>query len=92
MSEGVLLMPSLLESIKKAAVDAVDASNPTAVLIGTIKSLDPVTMDIEQRLSLGPMQIIITKKISDLVVGDIVVILRVQGGQKYVIIDKVVNL
>ncbi|WP_153957397.1 DUF2577 family protein, partial [Clostridioides difficile] len=43
----------LLQIIKKAAMDAVETSNPMRVVFGTIESISPLRVKIEQKLSIG---------------------------------------
>ncbi len=38
----------LLQVIKKAAMDAVETSNPMQIAFGTIESLNPLVVKIEQ--------------------------------------------
>lgn len=87
-------MPDLLETIKKAAVDAVVASNPTSVVFGTVTATAPLRINLEQKLVLGTGQLIGTARVASegLLNGDKVILIRMQGGQQYVVLDKVVNL
>lgn len=129
-------MPNLLETIKTAAVEAVNASNPVAILFGTVVSVSPLKVNIEQRLTLDESHLILTSMVRDhqveisfddasiknivkdysmsdvagtdykltfqqkvknkvtiyngLKTGETVMLIQVQGGQKYVILDRVV--
>lgn len=84
-------MPSFIETIKKAALEAVEASKPCAVVFGTVASITPLKINVEQKLFLSDLQLIKTAAVSGaLQIGDKVLLLRVQGGQKYVIWDKVI--
>lgn len=88
---------NLLTTIKKAALEAVNASRPVNIVFGTLASLEPVTVYIEQKLVLDSSFLVVTKTIADrieneeLMVGDRLLLLQVQGGQRYVVIDKVVS-
>lgn len=42
----------LLQIIKKAAMDAVETSNPIQIAFGTIESVNPLVVKIEQKASL----------------------------------------
>ena len=42
----------LLQIIKKTAIDAVETSNPMQIAFGTIESLNPLVVKIEQKLSI----------------------------------------
>ncbi|MGK5512059.1 DUF2577 domain-containing protein [Brevibacillus formosus] len=91
---------SLLALIKQAATEAVDASNPVGVFFGTIKSTTPLEIDIDQRFVLTKEFLVLTEGTKELRYGDIilrpalkvgdrVVLLRIQGGQQYVVLEKV---
>jgi hypothetical protein len=82
---------NLIQLIKKAAVEAVEASKPAAVLFGTVKTVSPLSVYLEQKKTITEDFIVLTDKINNLVIGDCVVMLRMQGGQRYVILDKVVD-
>lgn len=116
-------MPNMVELIKIAAMDAVEASKPTAVVFGTVVSASPLEINIEQRLTLNAAQLILTSNVRDydlemtvehlteessghshaykgkkkfrvhngLAVGEQVMLFQMQGGQKYVVLDKVVK-
>lgn len=81
--------------VKKAALDAVNASQPTDFCFGKVISLDPLKISIDQKLILKKTQLVATERVmttSPLEIGDVVVLLQKQGGQKYLIMDKVVQL
>lgn len=122
-------MPDLLNTLKKAAMDAMSASNPTAIMFGTVSSADPLEVIVDQRFTLPadflviPESLIhfeinlhhsheytddtgtgtITKETKPalpekpivirrgLEAGDKLLLLRMQGGQKYIILDRVVD-
>ena len=131
-------MPDLVALIKKAAIEAVVASNPMGILFGQVMSIAPLKINVEQKLTLTDKQLILTKNVRDyeaemtvnhftnedsylntthshpdagansfdsthkheysgrkkftvhngLKAGDEVILLRMQGGQKYVVLDK----
>lgn len=111
----------MLDIIKRAAVEAVGASNPVAVQFGTVVSLSPLEVRLDQRLTLPEAFLIVPESLTryeidlshvhklsgssdtekaltdkivireGLAVGDAVILLRVQGGQKYVVLDKAVS-
>ena len=131
----------LLNSIKKAAVEAVKASKPTAIVYGKVTSVSPLKINVEQKMTLTPAQLVLTRNVTDyelemtadhstenhththtisdtysgggsasnethnhaytgrktftvhnsLVVGDEVVMVQMQGGQKYIVLDRVVT-
>ena len=87
---------NLLTIIKKAALDAVNATRPVNVVFGVLASVSPVRVAIDQKLTLDENFLVITKHIDDLMLseelteGDRLVLLQMQGGQRYLILDKVV--
>ncbi|MDF2592914.1 MAG: hypothetical protein K0S75_2380 [Clostridia bacterium] len=104
-------MSSIIELIKKAAIDAVKASNPTSILYGTVVGTHPLKVSIEQRLTLDSDHLLLTDNVRDystdlmllggatqnytlynsLEKGEQVLLLQVQGGQKYVILNRLVK-
>lgn len=132
-------MPNLIEIIKMAAVEAVKASNPAAIVFGTVTSIEPLKINIEQRLTLDESHLVLSSLVSDfevemtvdhltedhththtisdtysgggsasnethnhditgkktmtihlgLKVDETVMLLQVQGGQKYIVLDRV---
>lgn len=81
----------LLQIIKKAAMDAVETSYPMRVVFGTIESISPLRVKIEQKLSIGEIFLIQTdtfKRYTDKKIGDKLVLIRMQGGQQYLILDR----
>ena len=81
----------LLQSIKQAAVEAVEAANPCAVVYGTVKNTAPLTIAVDQKITLTSVFLAVTQTAKDNInSGDKVVMVRVQGGQQYLVIDKVV--
>lgn len=88
----MILLPNLVEIIKKSAVEAVEASNPVIIVFGKITSSSPLKVNIEQKLTLGPEQLLLTDAIKNNInTGDNVILIRQQGGQKYIVLDKVVS-
>ena len=87
---------NLLTIIKKAALDAVNATRPVSVVFGVLASVSPVRVTIDQKLTLDENFLVITKHMDDLILseelteGDRLVLLQMQGGQRYLILDKVV--
>lgn len=132
-------MAGLLDNIKRAALQAVDSTNPAGLYFGTVDSTSPLTVTIDQKLTLGEKQLILstlvqdfdvdltmshstgsythTHSISDtytgggsassdthshtysgtkgftvhlgLKLGEKVMLLRMQGGQRFLILDRV---
>lgn len=121
----------MIEIIKKAAIEAVKASNPCAIMFGEVISTSPLKINVEQRLTLDETHLILTSLVRNfevemtvdhvtenksggsgdsafashnhdvkgkkkfqvhlgLAVGESVMLLQVQGGQKYIVLDRVV--
>lgn len=84
-------MPNLIETIKKAAVEAVAASKPVAIVYGKVTSVSPLMIQVDQKRTLDDDFIILTQTVAGtLMAGDRVVMIMAQGGQSYVVLDKVV--
>lgn len=129
-----------VELIKRAALGAVEASKPVNVLFGTVISAAPLKISVEQKLTLGQKQLILSRNVTDYSVamtvdhttenhshthtiedtytgsgsasmethnheykgtktfrvhnalksGEKVILIRVQGGQKFVVVDRLV--
>ena len=111
----------LLNSMKKAGMQAVEASKPVNILFGKVISVSPLKINVEQKMTLSKAQLVLTRNVTDysikadinfntetsnshshkitrtktilvkksLVVNDEVVLLRMQGGQKYIVLDRV---
>lgn len=81
----------MLEIIKKASTGAVDASNPVAVLYGTITKINPLEVNVDQRFILTEDFFVLPESVTkkSLEPGDKLLLLRVQGGQSYVVLDRV---
>jgi hypothetical protein len=102
----------MIEVIKKAALDAVKASSPTAIVYGTVVSINPLKINIEQKLTLDSDHLLLTDNVRDysteikldnggasqnytvqnsLKKDEQVLLLQLQGGQKYVIMNRLVR-
>lgn len=148
-------MPDAVEfvkTMKKTAVDAVDATKPVSVCFGKVEAVAPLRINVEQKMVLGEAQLILSRNVTDytipvtadwqtesytqpssggtvgetepsgdpehthkfktegtsgnththriagrkemtihnsLAVGDSVLLLRQQGGQKYIVMDRI---
>lgn len=130
----------LTKTMKKAAIEAVEATKPVAVLFGKVTSISPLQINVEQKMTLGKAQLILTRNVTEhtvemtvnhyteaetkhtheikdtytgggtseptshlhaykgrktftvhngLVVGDEVVLIRQQDGQKFIVVDRI---
>lgn len=140
----------LLNSIKKASTEAIDAGQPADFCFGKVTSTAPLQILVEQKMTLGAAQLVLTRNVTDfstvvtvewetekeleafetlkidekdsgedeikfdikgealehshkitgekiitihnaLQIGDEVILLKRKGGQKYLVIDRVVT-
>lgn len=125
-------MGEFVKAIKKASVEAMEASKPVNVCFGTVTSASPLQINVEQKMTIGEAQIVLTRNVTDyttsitggniknyyytgdiesgtapvspnhvhaigkvnikvhnaLQVGDEVVLIRQQEGQKFIVIDR----
>ena len=120
----------LVTAIKKASVEAVNASKPMNLTYGKVVGVDPIKINVDQRLNLTSKQLILTGNVKDfevemtvdhvteetsggggdlsfashshrysgkkmftvhngLKLGEKVIMIQVQGGQKFVVLDRV---
>ena len=111
-------MPTLLEKIKQAAMEAVKASEPADFVFGTVISEKPLNIQVDQKLILTAEFLFLTSNVMEYSVkakmfavesdgdgvekqkmtvynglqnGDKVIMLKQQGGQKYVVLDKIIQ-
>ena len=124
------LLSSFIETIKKAALEAVEASKPVKHLFGEVINISPLQIKVDQKMTLESEQLILTRNVKDytvemtvdhltentsggsgydsfashnhaytgrklftvhngLVVGDKVLLSRMQGGQQFVVEEKI---
>lgn len=96
---------ALVSLIKQASMGAYNASNPVAVMFGTVTKTNPLEVNVEQRFTLTRDFLVLTERLTEyrttvdgneiiirrgLQAGDKVLLLRIQGGQQYVVLDRVV--
>lgn len=95
----------LAEAIKLLAQQQNDGTYPTAVLFGTVKAINPLKVQIDSKLIVESFLVVAerltkheveteqgyNKVIIDnsLKVDDKVIVLRQQGGKKYIILDRI---
>lgn len=111
---------TLLDLIKRAGAEAVDASNPVHLLYGEVVTTEPLAIQVDQRFVLTAEFLVVLERLAPYAVnlrhshrydgsategaltdpvvirrgleaGDKVILLRAQGGQQYVILDRVVS-
>src|SRR5690606_39972592 len=96
---------ALVNLIKQASLGAMESSNPVAVMFGTVTKTSPLEVNVEQRFTLTRDFLVLTERLTEYQVtvegqqitirrglrtGDKVILLRMQGGQQYVVWDRVV--
>lgn len=123
----------LVDTLKRAAVEAVEAKKPVNVYFGEVVSASPLKINVEQKMILGEKQLILARNVTDfktkitagniknyyytgdvnsgtapvspshvhavgtievtvhngLAVGDKVIIIRQQKGQKFIVVDRI---
>ena len=80
----------LLQLIKQAAIEAVAAGKPMQVVFGTVVSANPLKIKVESGLILDEDFFVKTATAGGkLKKNDRVVLLRMQGGQQYLILDRI---
>lgn len=82
-------LTKIIEIVKRTAVDAVNAQKPVAICFGKVTKDDPLEILVDQKLVLHKLQLIFTSSVGSCSVGDELFLLRQQGGQKYVVVDKI---
>ena len=55
----------LVEAIKKAAVEAVEAGKPVNVCFGKVVSEAPLKINVEQKMELGEQQLILARNVTE---------------------------
>ncbi|ALS25487.1 hypothetical protein IJ21_00320 [Paenibacillus sp. 32O-W] len=94
----------MIDIIKQAGAQAVEAGNPVHIRIGTVTRTEPLEVFVDQRFSLTSEFLIVTDATEELTIeingslytvrpglqaGDKVALIRVQGGQQYVVMGRV---
>jgi Protein of unknown function (DUF2577). len=128
-------LADLVGAMKKAGLDAVEASKPVNVFFGNVVSVSPLKINVEQKMTLEAPQLILARNVTTytiqmtvdhwtedetehthvvsgvtsspathkhayagkktftvhngLVKGDKVILIREQGGQRFIVIDRV---
>ena len=55
----------LLNAFKKAALEAVNASQPSDFCFGKVTSVKPLKISIDQKMTLGAAQLVLTRNVTD---------------------------
>ena len=83
-------MPNLMESMRQIAANERQAALPMTICFGTVIALSPFRVQIDQKLVLTKEFFIVKSGVSasSFKVGDVLILFRNEGGQKYLIFDK----
>ena len=90
-------MSNLGETIRSISNQTYEASKPTMRLFGTVESINPLRVRINEKLILEGSVLVVTQIVKTyidwgfLTMGDSVVMTRQAGGQKYIIDDMVAS-
>lgn len=79
-------MDDLLKVIKEAAMEAVQQAEPMEVAHGIITQLEPLTIKVDQKMTLTKQFLIVAKEIKAGLTPGKVILIKLQGGQKYLIL------
>lgn len=110
-------MPDIVGIVKKAAIEAVEASKPVNLLFGTVASVAPLTIQVDQKTILTAAMLVLCESVVDhwsdvtvsladendvkvtgrkkvkihggLKTGETVLLVRMQGGKKFAVIDRI---
>ena len=80
---------SLIEVIKEICNETVKASKPMELVIGSVLSINPFQVKIDQRLILTDAHLSGDYNPDSYSIGDGVSLLRIQGGKKYYVLPTV---
>lgn len=83
-------MPDLVSMMKQIAAGVFEAQKPVEVCFGTVQSRSPFKIRLDQKNTLGKEYFIVRAGVTvqSFEVGDALILLRVQGGQQYLIYDR----
>lgn len=55
----------LVKIFKKTAVEAMDAAKPANICFGTVESVEPLRINVEQKMILGSAQLTLSRNVTD---------------------------
>lgn len=83
---------SIINLIRTIVVDTYESLKPVTLVFGTVTQTQPIAVLLEQKIPLNSLQLVeLNLGEITLEIGDKVALLRQQGGQKYLILNKVVE-
>lgn len=68
--------------------DVITRSKPTSFFLATVESVSPLKIRRDQKFTLDSSNLLITEAVKDLNVGDKVIVLQNNGGQEFVILER----
>ena len=83
-------MPNLMETMRQIAANERQAALQMTICFGKVIALSPFRVQIDQKLVLTKEFFIVKSGVSasSFKVGDVLILFRNEGGQKYLIFDK----
>lgn len=96
----------MLDIIKKASLGAVGSTNPVAFSYGMVIGTTPLQIQVDQKFILSGAALVLPESVIEsklkwddreivlrrgLESGDRVLMVRMQGGQSYVVLDRLVD-
>lgn len=83
-------MPNLMESMRQIAANERQAALLMTICFGKVIALSPFRVQVDQKLVLTKEFFIVKSGVSasSFKVGDVLILFRNEGGQKYLIFDK----
>ena len=81
-------MNQFVEVIKQVAVNAIESRKPVNVVYGTVISTSPFQVRLSQKEVYGAEFFIAAAGHEPYAAGDRLILIRVQGGQEYLIFGK----
>ena len=83
-------MPNLMETMRQIAANERQAALPMTNCFGKVVALSPFRVQVDQKLVLTKEFFIVKSGVSasSFKVGDVLILFRNEGGQKYLIFDK----
>ena len=80
------MLTNLVQTIKKAAIEAMEATEPTGLFLGVVEQADPLRVRLNQRLTLGEERVIFLEDQDPPAESDKLALLRFTGGQRYLVV------
>ncbi|ACT03782.1 DUF2577 family protein [Paenibacillus sp. JDR-2] len=80
---------SINDQVKKIVKEYLSSIQPVAVMYGTVTNIDPLEVNVDQRLTFSADFLIVPEHIgTSLEPGAKLILLRAAGGEKYIVIGR----